>query len=78
MTDRILGWIGGILCILNIFCLIIGNIIRVVYWLKCFKIKYLCENRNCRFRCFCLKYDARKEILDFKKELLKKWIEENE
>jgi len=35
--------------------IVVFNVARVVYWIKCFKIKD-CSKRSCRFKVFCYKY----------------------
>ena len=49
-------WILSIMYILNIMYIIVGNIIRFGYWLKCQKVKTPCKNENCRHRYLCGKY----------------------
>ncbi|MCM1064689.1 MAG: hypothetical protein NC420_09515 [Eubacterium sp.] len=49
------SWIGAILVIICFIFLITGNIVRFIYWLKCFKIKQ-CQNTQCRYRQYGSKW----------------------
>ena len=35
--------------------IVVFNVARVVYWIKCIRIKD-CSKRSCRFKTFCYKY----------------------
>ena len=48
-------WYGIGISILILGFLVIGNIIRIVYFIKCIKIKK-CSDRNCRVNEYCPKY----------------------
>lgn len=74
----VLGWIGGVLSFMGFLWLIVGNILRFVYWIKCLKIEKPCKNMDCRFRHLCDKYDNKKEILELRIKLLQKKIKEME
>lgn len=52
------SWIGSILAILIILWIVCANIVRLVMWIKCFKIKE-CNNRKCSIRDMCHKYQER-------------------
>lgn len=47
--------IGSFALLLTIFIIIIGNSIRIWYYIKCIKIKK-CSKRQCRYREYCHKY----------------------
>lgn len=52
------SWIGSVLALFYALWIVGANIVRIVIWVKCFKVKK-CNNRKCLFRC--CKY---KEILN--------------
>ncbi|GFI62341.1 hypothetical protein IMSAG049_01523 [Clostridiales bacterium] len=47
--------IGGALLALSIIYMVVWNIKRFIYFIKCFKIKK-CSNKNCKFNSYCNKY----------------------
>lgn len=53
--ETFINWIGSILAILIILWIVSANIVRLVMWTKCFKIKE-CNNRKCSIRNMCHKY----------------------
>ncbi len=53
--DMILHLFVIIFLILFFTMIIVFNVARFVYWIKCIKIKE-CSNRKCRFNVFCYKY----------------------
>lgn len=44
------SWIGSILALLYAIWIVGANIVRLVMWIKCLKVKE-CNNRKCLFRC---------------------------
>ena len=75
INNSIIGWIGGILMIVNVGGMLIVNVIRLIKAIKCRNVKGMCENMECKTRCMCSKYDNTKEMLEFRIEVLKKQIE---
>ncbi len=63
-----------IFLILFITMIVVFNVARFVYWLKCIKIKE-CSNRKCRFKIFCYKYCVK--YTEEEIERLRKMIEES-
>lgn len=53
--EMLISRIGIILALLVILWIISTDIILLVMWIKCFKIKK-CSNRKCLFRDICYKY----------------------
>lgn len=45
----------GIFMILFVGSIVVFNVARLVYFIKCFK-KETCSNRKCNFNIFCYKY----------------------
>lgn len=53
--DIIVHWLMAIFLILFFAMIVVFNVARVFYWIKCFKIKE-CSKRSCHFKNFCYKY----------------------
>lgn len=53
--DIIVHWSVVIFMILFIAMIVVFNVARFLYWIKCRKIKD-CSDRSCRFKIFCYKY----------------------
>ena len=74
--ELILSWAGAVVLLLTIAYLIVGNAVRFIMWIKCFKVKECC-NRKCINRMTCRKYRERlteseqKELLDMTEEFKK-------
>lgn len=49
-------WILGIIYMLSIVFVILGNIIRFGYWIRCHKVKKSCYNKKCAYKHYCNKY----------------------
>lgn len=49
-------WIINILFILAALFVVVGNIIRFIYWIKCLKKQYPCYNKKCFYKDYCRKY----------------------
>lgn len=48
-------WLVAIFMVCFVGMIVVFNVARLVYWIKCFKIKDCCK-RSCRFKVFCYKY----------------------
>ena len=53
--EMILSWVVGIAILVIMAFIIIGNAVRFIMWIKCFKIKE-CYNRRCINNAACAKY----------------------
>lgn len=49
-------WIVNIFMFFFVMMIVVFNVARVVYLIKCFKVKN-CSDRHCQFKLFCHKYD---------------------
>lgn len=56
--EILINQIGDIVALLIILWIVYANIVRLVMWIKCFKIKE-CNNRKCSIRDMCHKYQER-------------------
>ena len=56
MLNTVGTWFISILVVLNIGYIVVGNIIRLGYWIKCIEKKKTCNNRECLYRYYCEKY----------------------
>ncbi|MCM1217827.1 MAG: hypothetical protein NC548_25325 [Lachnospiraceae bacterium] len=52
----ILGWIFVIYLVIMIPAGIVFNTARIIYGIRCFKVKK-CSDRTCRFKKFCRVYE---------------------
>lgn len=55
MLDLIFTWIVYIFLFFFFLSIVVFNVARLVYWIKCFKIEDCCK-KSCRFKMFCYKY----------------------
>lgn len=69
----ILYWFTHIFMFLFIASIVIFNVARVIYWIKCFKLKE-CSKRSCLFKDFCYKYYM--EYTDEEIERVQKMIDQ--
>lgn len=53
--ETFISWTGSILALLIILWIVSANFVRLVMWIRCFKIKE-CNNRECLIRNMCRKY----------------------
>ena len=51
----ILSWIGSVAISLTLIYVIAANIIRLIMWIKCFRVKE-CNRRHCLCNMICNKY----------------------
>lgn len=58
--------IGSIIALVIILGIICANFVRLVMWIKCFRIKE-CNNRKCSFKCY--KYHEKLTEEDYKRIL---------
>ena len=67
----LIEWILNIALLLFFAVLIVGNVIKLIIWIGCFRKKE-CDNQNCYLKCFCSKYQETitQEDLDYIDELL--------
>ncbi len=56
IMDIIIKWFTIIFLVVFVLSIIVFNIARLFYWIKCFKIKD-CSKRDCPFQIFCYKYE---------------------
>lgn len=52
-------WVCIIAILITAFIIVVGNLINLWYWIKCFR-KTKCSNRKCRYKAYCNKY---KEVI---------------
>ena len=64
--DTFSRWLGNIIALLYIIWIAGANIVRLIIWVKCFKVKK-CNNRKCLFRC--CKYKERVNEEDYQRIL---------
>lgn len=55
--ETFISWTGSILALLIILWIVSANLVRLVMWIRCFKIKE-CNNRKCLIRNMCHKYQV--------------------
>ena len=51
----ILSWIGSVAISLTLIYVLAANIIRLIMWIKCFRVKE-CNRRHCLCNMMCNKY----------------------
>ena len=49
-------WVVNIFMVFFILMIVVFNVARIVYFIKCFKVKD-CSDRHCQFKMFCHKCD---------------------
>lgn len=67
----LIEWMFNIALLLFFVVLIVGNAIRFIMWVKCFRKKE-CDDQDCHLRYFCGKYQntITQEDLNYIAELL--------
>lgn len=68
--ETFISRLGEILALLIILWIIETNIVRLVMWIKCFKVKE-CSNRKCQIKDMCRKYQERITDEDYRRILQK-------
>lgn len=56
MMNMVAYWVVNIFMFFFILMIVVFNVARIVYFIKCFKVKD-CSDRHCQFKMFCHKYD---------------------
>lgn len=56
MMNMVAYWVVNIFMVFFILMIVVFNVARIVYFIKCFKVKD-CSDRHCQFKMFCHKYD---------------------
>jgi len=78
MVETVAGWIFGILAILFVAGTVVWNITRLIKVIHCRKVTYPCKNVQCIWRNSCDKYDETMELLNFRIEILRQQIRNDE
>lgn len=79
IMDIILKWFTIIFLAVFFLSIIVFNVARVFYWIKCFKIED-CSRRDCPFHIFCYKYEevyTQEDIERITKMLEEEWGDED-
>lgn len=68
---RLIEWMFNIAYLFFFVTLVVGNVIRLIIWIRCFGKKD-CNNQGCHLKYFCSKYQETitQEDLDCIAELL--------